>query len=80
MKIPYKPTSLPFARRRYRYIMIHDITCQFDGMMEFYKDTAKFQSGRLRANAFVMNGDYELNYHYIVEKIDDDVQTKLTPD
>ena len=75
MKLPYRPRSLPIARRRFKYIVIHDVSCQFEGITEFYTDNVTFQTGKLRSNDFILNGNIDLNYHYVVEKVQDDFQT-----
>ena len=75
MKIPYKPKSLPFQARTYKYIVLHDMSCMFDGMTEFYNDSKKFQTGFLRSNNFIMNNQYDLNYHFVAEMVNDDFES-----
>jgi hypothetical protein len=75
MILPYRLKLLPVARRRFKYIIIHDTTCQFEGLMPFMKDSPNFQTGKLRSMNFIMKNEYELNYHFIVEKIKDDYET-----
>lgn len=75
MRLPYRPKLLPVARARFQYIMIHDVTCQYEGIMELIKDSPKFQVGKMRANSFILDGMYELNYHFVVDKINDNYES-----
>lgn len=74
MKLPYRPKSLPPSERRFSAIIIHDVSCQYEDLVEFMKDTPKFQVGRMRSMSFVLDGEYDVNYHFIVEKINDDYE------
>lgn len=72
MILPYRPKLLPTAERKLRAIIIHDTSCMFEDYVEFMVDTAKYQTGKMKTMSFVMHGEYELNYHFVVEKIDQD--------
>jgi len=50
------------------------VNCGFAGLTNFYIDTVKFQTNELRTTDFVLNDRPDLNFHYVVEKIQDDWQ------
>ena len=77
MKVPYRPKTFNRVKKGFRFVIIHDISCQFEHMTEFYKDTPKFQTGKLRAYDFVLNSQNDLNYHFIVEKVNDDYESMV---
>ena len=77
MKIPIKPRLFKRDIRRFRYIIIHDITCQFPGDFKFYKDSPITQTPLLRAYNFSKTDDTDLNYHIMVEKVGDDFESIL---
>jgi hypothetical protein len=74
VRIPYKPAS--FKRlKKVRYIIIHDVSCKFSHLSDFYKDSIKMQSNRLRVNDYVLHGESDLSFHFIAERIGDDYET-----
>ena len=75
MKVPYRPKTLARMKMHFRFVILHDVSCQFEHMTEFYKDTPKFQTGKLRAYDFILNSRSDLNYHFIVEKVNDDYES-----
>lgn len=77
MLLPYKPVLLPKAIKRYKYIIIHDLTCMFTGIDQAKHDSKKSQIGSLRGYNWILNGQMELNYHFIVEKIGRDYETVM---
>ena len=77
MLVPYRPKSLPKSSRRYKYIIIHDLTCMFDGVDQAKIDEKKSQVGVLRSHNWIVNGQSDLNYHYVVETLRRDHETIL---
>ncbi len=77
MKIPYKIQSFQKIKGVPRYIILHDTTCKFEDMPEFLSDTNKFQVNHLKDDNFILYGEYDINFHYIVTKVDDEYQTIL---
>lgn len=75
MKIPYKPKSFTKRTKPVRYIIIHDLNCQFSDANDFFSDSQRFQISKLRTRNFVLTGETDLNYHFVVEKINDDYET-----
>lgn len=75
MKLPYRPKLLPVARRRFKYIIIHDISCQFEDIIDLMVDSSRFQVEKMKSMNYILHGLYELNYHFVVDKIDNDYNT-----
>lgn len=75
MKIQYKPIYLPRAPKRYRYIVIHDVNCMCEKFNDFRNDTSIFQTNKLRARLRQDKKWFELPYHFVCEKINDDFET-----
>jgi len=75
MRLPFRPKLLPVARRRFRYIIIHDVVCQFDGIHELLTDSSKYQIDKMKSSNFILNAEYELPYHFVIDKIGDDYAT-----
>ena len=75
MKIPFRPFSFIKPKRPYRYIILHDLSCQFNDLPELAIDTKKFESGKVRLLDYVFNNHTDVNYHYMVEKVGDDYET-----
>jgi hypothetical protein len=75
MKIPYRPHSFIKVKKPHRYIIIHDTGTDITNEAEMVLDNASFQIGKLRAQNMVLNGEFDLNYHFVVEKIKDDYET-----
>lgn len=75
MKIPYKPSLFERINIKPRYIVIHDINCEFDGLAEFQTLSNQFRTGKLRDTNFLFNAEFDLNYHFVVEKVLDDYET-----
>ena len=75
MRLPFRPKLLPTIRKRFRYIILHDATCQFEGITELMHDTQKYQIGKMKSSNFILNAEFELPYHFVVDKIMDDYET-----
>ena len=77
MKVPIKPKQLTRFKLMWRYIIIHDVSCNFDGLTEFYVDSPVSQVGKLRSADYIMNGEADINFHFVIEKIKDDYEVSL---
>lgn len=74
MRLPLRPRQLPVARRRFRYIIIHDATCEFEGIIDLMRDTKKSQIGRMKSANYILNSEHELQYHFVMDKIEEDYE------
>lgn len=77
MKVPIKPKQLTKIKRMWRYIILHDVSCNFQGLTEFYTDGPLFQAGRLRSADYIMNGSADINFHFVLEKVNDDFEVSI---
>lgn len=77
MKIPYKPKQMKLRKKRPKYIIIHDTKCSFESLDEFRIDKKKFQMAKLRVSDYIINGNVELQYHFVVEKIEMDYESNI---
>tara|TARA_Y100000310_G_C20656284_1_gene802149 strand:+ start:561 stop:1085 length:525 start_codon:yes stop_codon:yes gene_type:complete len=77
MKIPYKPKQMKLRKKKARYIILHDTKCSFEALDEFRLDKKKFQMAKLRVSDYIINGNVELQYHYVIEKIEMDYESTI---
>lgn len=75
MIVPYKPVYLPKAYKAFRYIIVHDFTCQFDSIDKTRIDNKTSQMQGARVYNWMFNKEWELPYHFVCEKIGLDVET-----
>lgn len=76
MKVPYKPIYLPkLVSKRFKYIIIHDTKCQFDGFDKSKIDDNKVDVNDLRSYSWAFDDLHELNYHFFCEKVREDYET-----
>ena len=78
MIVQYRPKSLPKVTRKFKYIIIHDLTCMFGGVDQAKMDMKHSQVNAIRSYNWIVNGQSELNYHFVVEKVEKDYETMLT--
>lgn len=68
LKVPFRPRAFVRPKKKFRYIIVHDINCQFGENEEnFYYDQKRFQTQELRGRNFALTGDPELPYHFMIE-------------
>jgi hypothetical protein len=77
MKIPLRPKFLKKFRRPWLYLVLHDLSCSFSGLDEFKLDTPKFQTNRLRTINLQLNKQLDLNFHFVIERINDDFEVMV---
>jgi len=78
MQIPYKPTFLPKAIKKFRYIIIHDFTCQFGSLDKARVDQkTKVTTQGTRVYNWLFKNEFELPYHFICEQLQGDYETIL---
>ena len=75
MIAPLRPNYLPKAYKKFRYIIIHDFSCQFANVPVAKIDNGKENTQKLTMYNWVFNSQYELPYHFVCEKIGDDYET-----
>jgi len=71
----FMPTRLFKAPRRFKYMIIHDTSCQWENSNIFSIDKRMFQTSPMRARFRSIKKYYELPYHFICEKIGENYQT-----
>ena len=69
MLIPYKPKIMKIARAKPKYIIIHDVTCMYHGIDQVKQDMKKSQANKAREYNWILNGQPDVNYHFMAEKI-----------
>jgi hypothetical protein len=77
MLIPYKPKTLPIMRAKPKFIIIHDLTCMYHDIDQIKIDGKKSQTNIARTYNWVLNGQSDINYHFMVEKIGKDYETLI---
>ncbi len=75
MRVPYRPVYLPKGFKRFRYIIMHDFSCQFSKLPKARTDTNKVETQSVRQYHWVFQNEFELPYHFVCEKIDKDFET-----
>jgi len=75
MIVPYKPPYFTKATRKFKYIIIHDLSCRFDKMSRAEIDDKKAIVGHLRTYNWVFNDQFDLPFHFLCEKIGRDYET-----
>lgn len=78
MRVPYKPTYLTKAYKRFNYIVIHDFSCRFAALDKAKIDDKKFTTGAIRDYNWAFNNEFELPYHFICEKVGTDYETIMS--
>lgn len=73
----FHPSRLFKAPRRFKFIIIHDTSCQWENTNIFSIDKKMFQSNPMRARFRSQKQYYETPYHFICEKIGDSYQTVM---
>ena len=71
----FLPSRLFRSPRRFKYMIIHDTSCQWDKINLFSVDKRLFQTSPMRARFRSQKQYYELPYHFICEKIGENYQT-----
>ena len=77
MIVPFKPVYLPKMYKKPQYIIIHDFSCQFGTIDKARTDNKLANIQGVRAYNWVFNGEYELPYHFVCEKINQDYETLM---
>ncbi len=77
MKIPFRIRLFRPFRRRPKYIIIHDVNCMYDSYGEVKNDTVRFQTNKFRNYQYRIHMQADINYHFIIEKINDDFEVVL---
>jgi hypothetical protein len=75
MRVPYKPIYFEKSYKRFLYIVIHDYSCRFTTLDKARVDDRKLSVQPVRAYNWVFNNEYEMPYHFVCEKINDDYET-----
>ena len=75
MIIPYKPKSMPIFRAKPKYIVIHDLSCMYHGIDQVKVDAKKSQMNSARTYNWILNGDPDVNYHFVAERVGKDFET-----
>ena len=70
MKLPFKPSLLTIRRLKPRWIILHH-TAEIYEKPEIKIDSDAYQMSSLFSNV-IEDGTFEVNYHYIIDKIKDD--------
>ena len=71
----YIPSLLERAPKRYKYIIIHDTSCQNDTNGMFKIDKKMFQTGAMRSRFRSIKNYYDMPYHFVCERIGQNYQT-----
>jgi len=77
MIIPYRPKTLPIARAKPKYIIIHDLNCMYQGIDQVKVDAKKSQMAKAREYNWILNGQADVNYHFVAEKIGKDYESLI---
>ena len=77
MLVPYKPVYFKKATRRFRYIVIHDLSCRFADLDKAKVDTIQPVASHLRSYNWIFNDEFDLPYHFLCERIGMDYETLL---
>jgi len=76
MKLPYRPKTLPLIRsRRFKFIIIHDLSCMLEGIDQIKLDSKIPQCSSVRTYNWILNGQTDVNYHFISERLGEDYET-----
>lgn len=76
IKVPFRPKLFNRPRKPYKYIILHDINCQFGEDEEnFIIDTKRIQLPDLRSRYYLFTGEPELPYHNLAEFVGKDYET-----
>ena len=78
MQVPYKPIYLLKAFKKFNYIVIHDLTCQFEHFEKSKTDDKKVAISDLRSYNWVFHNEFDLPYHFICKKIGTDYETIMS--
>jgi len=73
MAVPIKKARLKIRRGRPTWIVIHHTICQpisIDALL----DKKKFQTGKIRTYNVIAKKRVDINFHFVVEKVDDDFE------
>ena len=77
MIVPYRPVTLKKSTRKFRYIIIHDSSCRFSNLGFAKVDGKKSSISKMRGYNWVFNGEFELPYHFVCERIGKDFETLM---
>jgi len=75
MIVPYKPIYFKKATRKFKYIIIHDLSCRFGDLDRAKVDSNKASSGHLRNYNWIFNDEYDLPFHFLCDKVGTDFET-----
>ena len=75
MLIPYKPKTLPIIRARPKYVIIHDLTCMYHDIDQVKVDVKLSQMNNARTYNWILNGQSDVNYHFVCERVGKDFET-----
>jgi len=75
MIVPYKPIYFKKATRKFRYIIIHDLSCRFEHLDKAKIDSKRSVAGSLRGYNWVFNEEFDLPYHMLCERVGMDYET-----
>lgn len=75
MIVPYKPVYFQKATKKFRYIIIHDLSCRFSKVDGTKTDTNKISSSYLRSVNWVFNDEFDMPFHFLCEKVGKDFET-----
>lgn len=66
---------MSLIRSKPRYVIIHDMSCVFSGIDQLKIDTKFSETKIARDYNWILNGQVDNNYHFIVERINTDYET-----
>lgn len=73
MPTPIKKSKLKIRRGRPTWIVVHHTICQ-PVSPEALLDKSKFQTSKIRTYNVIIEKRADINFHFIVEKVDDDFE------
>lgn len=77
MIVPYKPIYFKKATRKFRYIIIHDLTCRFGGLDVAKADNKRVSVTNLRSYNWIFNDEFDIPYHFLCERLGPDYETVM---
>ena len=77
MRVPYKPVYFKKATKKFRYIIIHDLSCRFSNLDRAKTDSRKAASSHLRSYNWIFNDEFDLPFHFLCERVGKDYETVM---
>jgi hypothetical protein len=77
MRVPYKPVYFKKATMKFKYIVIHDLSCRFSHLERSKVDSKKVSVSGLRSYNWVFNDEFDIPFHFLCEQIGPDYETVM---